>query len=114
MAKKTEQPEVDVTSDEPEVERDQKGDLEAARLRVKLEASEARVKALEEAAIADVKGEASEFEADGKYVNARRLTHHHDIERFFRLGKLNPRDALRFQATGQLPPAPGAPVDPGK
>jgi hypothetical protein len=70
-------------------------ELEAARLRAKLEVAEQRIRELEAPEPED---------DDGPYVNARRLTNHQDIERFFRLGRLHPKDVARFRAEGQLPP----------
>lgn len=40
---------------------------------------------------------------NAEFVNDKRLSHPHDIERFWRLGKLSPRAVIRFQESGQLP-----------
>ena len=63
-----------------------------------------------EAEIAALKAKLAEHEADdalyadGTYIDASTLTHPHDIERFYRLGKLAPRDVKRLREKGQLPP----------
>ncbi len=88
------QPDDGVTEDEPSLD-------EVGQLRVELAKARARNKALED--IVAGKDEEVEDDTGAKYVNARRLTHPHDIERFWRLGKLSPTDVVRFQATGQLP-----------
>lgn len=59
-------------------------------LRAQLKAMRKRVKALET------------IKVDGP----GRLTHHHDIERLFRLGLLAPEQVEAFRETGQLPPEP--------
>lgn len=71
---------------------------ELEQMRADLKAARARTAELEA-----VVGVPEAEDDDGEFVNDRRLTHQHDIERFWRLGRLSPRAVLRFQESGQLP-----------
>lgn len=77
---------------------------EVEQLKRDLASARARVGVLEEA----VGLPEADDDPNSEFVNDKRLTHSHDIERFWRLGKLSPRAVLRFQEAGQLPkPAAG-------
>lgn len=71
---------------------------------IALARAQAEIRQLKEDLAAARQAPAEEEPDDGRYVNARRMTHPHDIERFFRLGKLSPKDVARFREDGQLPP----------
>lgn len=79
---------------------------EIEQLRADLLAQRARAAKAEAEAknlrAAFVDGEDTEQES-GQFVNARKLTHQHDIERLHRLGKLSPAAVMRFQELGNLP-----------
>jgi hypothetical protein len=50
---------------------------------------------------------AAPTKAPAPRADRSKLTHYHDVERFFRLGMLTPEEIAGYREKGLLPPLPG-------